>query len=773
MTEKSKQLKELKMGLNITIRVARAIMLVGVSFGLLGFSLCAGIGLGYFSYLVSDTRPPSKSKLEKEINDIEEVSTLAYSNGKEIATIKSDLVRTRIKSADIAPIMKQAVVATEDEYFYKHKGVVPKAVFRALLGDALGIGASSGGSTLTQQLVKQQILSDDPTFKRKADEIMLALQIEKHFSKDEILTTYLNVSPFGRNNKGENIAGVEEAAIGIFGKHAKELSIPQAAFLAGLPQSPIVYSPYDATGKVKSDKDLEIGLLRKNNVLFNMYREGFINEKDYQAAKGYDLKKDFQQQGTAKQNLNDFLYYEVLDQATDVLARKLAKDAGLKEADMNDTKTYNAYYQQAERALRRSGYKVISTIDETIYNTMQQAMKENGYLLDRNNIYGEVETGNVLLDNQTGAILGFIGGRDFVKNQNNHALDTERSPGSTIKPLLVYGPAVDVGLIGTESQLSNFPTKYSNGQPILHVGNAGTSRYMSVREALEWSWNIPAYWTYQTLRSEGYQPEEYMKKMNFNIKDYSIESLPMGGGADVTVAQQTNGFQTLANNGEYHESYMIAKITDSNGKVIYEHKDVKAQVYSPATASIMNNMMRSVIDSKITTNFKNTMQLVDPTLAQADWVGKTGTSDDFKDVWLMVSTPKITFGSWAGYDQNQPMYIKQSDNVGSFNACVLSAVYQAKPEIFGAEERFTLSSDVIKSTVSSFTGELPGSVTINGKSTKTPGKSVDSYWAKNGAAQSAFEFGIGGTKEDYAKAWSRPDYKGSDPTAQDGLKKTN
>ena len=173
---------------------------------------------------------------------------------------------------------KKAVVATEDEYFYKHHGVVPKAVVRALLSEAIG-GGGGGGSTLTQQLVKQQILSSETTFKRKANEILLALEVEKNFSKDEIITMYLNVSPFGRNNHGQNIAGVQEAAMGIFGKNASDLNLPQAAFIAGLPQSPIIYSPYTNDGQLKND--FTYGLKRKNVVLFSMYRNHDITKKEY------------------------------------------------------------------------------------------------------------------------------------------------------------------------------------------------------------------------------------------------------------------------------------------------------------------------------------------------------------------------------------------------------------------------------------------------------------------------------------------------------------
>ena len=174
---------------------------------------------------------------------------------------------------------------------------------------------------------------------------------------------------------------------------------------------------------------------------------------------------------------------------------------------------------------------------------------------------GAVEVGNVLLDNKTGAVIGFVGGRDYASNQNNHAFDTERSSGSTIKPILAYGIAVDQGLMGSASVLSNYPTNFSSGDPIMHVDSRGTSM-MDLQEALNTSWNIPAYWTYRGLREKGVNVRGYMEKMGYYIDDYSIESLPMGGGIEVSVAQHTNGFQTLANNGTYQKKYMVEKITD-------------------------------------------------------------------------------------------------------------------------------------------------------------------------------------------------------------------
>ena len=239
--------------------VVRGLSIVFATILSLGIIFGAATGTGYLVSLISDVKVPSSKELTDKINTIHEASVMTYSNGQPISGISSDLIRTKVSGDQIAQTVKDALIATEDENFKHHKGVVPKAFFRAILGESMG-GASSGGSTLTQQLIKQQVLGDSPTFKRKATEMVYALELEKYSTKDEILTDYLNVSPFGRNNKGQNIAGVEAAAQGIFGKSAKDLTIPEAAFIAGLPQSPIVYTPYGADGNLKSKENMQYGL---------------------------------------------------------------------------------------------------------------------------------------------------------------------------------------------------------------------------------------------------------------------------------------------------------------------------------------------------------------------------------------------------------------------------------------------------------------------------------------------------------------------------------
>lgn len=738
---------------HVFIRVLHSLFVFAVILIILGSALGMGIGVGYFAYLVKDTHLPTKTEIRKELNNVSEVSRMNYSDGSTIAMIQSDIVRTKVKSNQISPLIKKAVISTEDKYFYKHKGVVPKAVIRALISESTS-GSSSGGSTLTQQLVKQQILSNETTFKRKANEILLATQVEKYLSKDEILTTYLNVSPFGRNNRGDNIAGIEEAAQGLFGKSADHLSLPQAAFIAGLPQSPITYTPYTNTGQLKNN--LTLGIKRKDFVLFNMYKEKFITKKEYLSAKKYDLRKDFLPTEQSTTEKRGFLYYTVLDEATKLIMQKNLEKNKLKINDL-DTVTKNQYEEQAYKEIETQGYTIQSTIDPTIHNAMQNAVFAYGSSLDTS--MTPVETGNVLMDNTTGKIYGFVAGRDYSVNQNNHAFNSKRQIGSTIKPLSVYAPAIDQGLIGSESRLANYPITYKDGKPLENAGNKGTNTFDTVRTALNYSYNIPVYNLNEAMKKEmnnnQFAYDHYLSKMNYpEDEKWGYESAPLGT-VETNVVTQTNGFQTLANGGKYQEAYLIDKILDRNGHPVYEHHDTSMQVYSPATASIMNDLLRSVIDSKITTPFKPAITSLNSDLDKIDWTGKTGTTNDYRDAWLIISSPTFTLGTWTGHDDNTPLSPNSGNNTGVYVANLVNAIYNANPNLFDTKKRFTLTKDVIKAKVSDLTGEKPGKFTYKGKNYTIQGPTKDSYYTKKSIPNSQYKFGYGGTDDNYKDYWNK------------------
>ena len=728
--------------------VLNTLFILGFIGGLFG----AGVALGYGVALFDKAKVPPAEDLVKQVKNVSSISEIVYADGSVIASIESDLLRTSVSSEEISDNLKKAIVATEDEHFLEHKGVVPKAVIRATLGTFAGLGSSSGGSTLTQQLIKQQVVGDAPTLARKATEIVDALALERVMGKDEILTAYLNIAPFGRNHKGQNIAGVQQAAEGIFGIDANKLSIPQAAFLAGLPQSPITYSPYENTGELKSDEDLELGLKRAKGVLYNMYRTGALTKEEYDQYKDYNIKQDFLPSGTVNAVSRDYLYFTAMSEATDRMYDYLVQQDNVSSQELKKEAVQKAYHERAEQELSKGGYKITTTINKKIHNAMQNAVANYGRLVD--DATGQPEVGNVLMDNKTGAVLGFVGGRNYQINQNNHAFDTKRSPASTTKPLLAYGIAIDQGLMGSASILSNYPTKFSNGNPIMYVNSPGTGM-MTLGEALNYSWNIPAYWTYRMLREKGVDVKGYMEKMGYEIPEYGIESLPMGGGIEVTVAQHTNGYQTIANNGVYHQKHVISKIESPDGRVIYEFQDKPVQVYSKATATIMQSLLREVISSRITSSFQTDLASINSSLARADWIGKTGTTNEDENMWLMLSTPRLTLGGWLGHDDNRPM-AKGAGHYrnAKYMAYLVNAIQQAEPGVWG-NERFNLDSSVTQSQVLRSTGQKPGKVSVNGKTVDLSGSTVTSYWAnKAGAPTTSYHFAIGGSEADYQNAWS-------------------
>ncbi len=747
--KKKVDIHQLENGFGIFLRTLKLLINSIVVLGFLIAIFGGGVGVGFVVSLFDKVEVPKTKELLEKVSEVSRISTITYSDGSLVSEVNSDLLRIPVTSEEVSDYLKQAVIATEDETFETHNGVVPKAVLRAALG-SIGLGSSSGGSTLTQQLIKQQLVGDAPTFTRKANEIISALALERNMTKNEILTIYLNVSPFGRNNQGKNIAGVEAAARGIFGKTAKELSVPQAAYIAGLPQSPIVYSPYASDGTRKSDDDMIYGIERYQDVLYNMYRASFLTKEEYEAYKDYDIKQDFIAPAPITSDTKDYLYYEVMEEAQQVMFDYLVKRDAVSENDLKNDDIKSSYEEMATQELSQGGYIIKSTVDKGIYSAMQSVVANYGSVLDNGNEY--VETGSVLIDNSTGAILGFIGGRNFATNQNNHAFDTQRSPASTIKPLLAYGIAIDQGLLGSASILSNYPTNFSSGQPIMYGSSKGTGM-MNLKTAIDMSVNIPAFWTYKMIQNAGVNAKDYMEKMNYHIPMYDIESVPLGGGVEISVLTNTNAYQTLANGGVYNKHYIVESITASDGTVVYQHEAAPVQVYSKATASIMNMLLRQVINSGYTSTFKSRLSSLNPQAATSDFVGKTGTSNEVNDVWLMLSTPKVTLGTWVGNDDNSEMYVWTGYyNNSQYVAYLVNALYNVKSDMFSG--KFELDSSVISTNVVSSTGQRAGTVQVNGRQVKIGGATTTSYWAKNGAPVTNYNFMVGGTDSDKRQAWN-------------------
>ena len=770
------------LGLNVAVNVVRRIALYIVLIGLLLGSLAAGAGAGYFAHLVSDTKVPNREEMAAKINKLEQQSTIYYANGTPIANVQADVIRSVTSLSDVSPNIVNGLVSTEDSSFYEHKGVVPKAILRATLQEVLSPGSGTGGSTLTQQLVKQRLLTNDVTFFRKANEILLALRLEQFFSKDEILTAYLNVSPFGRDHNGDNVAGIEKASEGIFGKKPSEVNLAQAAFLVGLPQDPYNYTPYQQNGELKTD--LSAGIGRMKDVLYFMYRNHKISEADYQAALNYDIKADFLPAGSPSVTRQSYLYRAMERGAIEQIMRlNIERDKLTWTQVYQDDNWYNQYYKEAEEQLKTGGYKVYTTIDQQIYDLLQESAKKhiNDLGMAYEGVYTDPETGQetsyvekvqngmVVMDNNSGKVLGFIAGTDFENNQIDHAFGIRRSPGSTIKPLAVYGPAIQENLIHPSTVIpdTEFTQTFEDGTTWspTNYGNVVSGGAESARVALYKSDNLPAVRVYQEMQKRSVDVMGYLEKMGFNpAASYTPEDVKnlafaIGGvSSGPTVLEETRAFATFANNGNYHDGYFIDRIEDAAGNVVFQHQSNPTQVFSEDSNYLMIDMLRNTMTEGTGRIAKGYMSM------GGDWIAKSGISENSKDVWFIASTPSITIGSWIGYDsrfQNYTInindgYGRESERSQRYWANVVNELYAARPDIFGVDRKFNRPSSVQETDVLQQTGTKPGTMRLdNGGTISITGPTYkDLFKVSHPAPELNYKFLFGATDEELANFWS-------------------
>lgn len=696
---------------NIILFTVLAATLVGI----LAFS----IGVGYFAALVNDEEIQPADEVETALTEMTESTTVAFGSGESLGTLRADLIREQVDYDDISPQVVDALIATEDEYFYEHNGVVPKAFIRATLQQVGGSESGTGGSTLTQQLVKNQLLTNETTFDRKATELLLAFRVEKLLSKEEILEAYLNAVSFGRNANGQNIAGVQAAAEGIFGKDASELNLAESAFIAGIPQNPYAYTPFLQGGTVKDEDLRQAGLNRQRFVLERMLLEDKITQEEYDRALEYDLYSALTDSVTVPNQNYPFLTDEVERRSIDILKYHLAEEDGLTREDVDSTPLINQEYTGlANTALRNQGYHIETTIDKTIYDTMQDVKDNSSYYYGSRSIEEaqdaseeeqessdevfEHELGAMLKDNQTGKILGFIGGRDHERSSINHATQTSRQAGSTMKPLITYGPAIDKGLITPDTvlldEIFTIPNPFGDDYSPRNYDVDEEFGLVSAKHALSNSYNLSTLRLWADVRQ--HNPQEYFEKMgmplssnNYADENTLVPSLPLGSN-DMSVEDNTNAFSTFANNGELVDSYMIESITSPTGEVIYEHEGEATQVFKDSTAYLMTDILKETFQTGSAYYIQDYYNSVNSTY---DWAAKTGTSNGFVDSWFMGYNPKVTLGVWMGYDRNIPQVANQDSeqHLHVYNwRDIAQALSEAAPEQMGANERFSRPSSV-------------------------------------------------------------------------------
>ncbi|MCY7835673.1 PBP1A family penicillin-binding protein [Bacillus haynesii] len=555
-----------------------------------------------FAVMVADSPSLDEAKLKTPYS-----STIYDKNGKEIAEIGSEK-RTYVSIKDIPDSVKNAFLATEDARFYDHHGVDPIRIGGALLANFEGGFGSEGGSTITQQVVKNSLLSHEKTLKRKVQEVWLSFQLERKYSKDEILEMYLNRIYFS-----PQAYGVGKAAEQFYGvTDLNDLTVEQAATLAGMPQSPNNYNPIKHPEKAEK---------RRNVVLSLMNKHGFISDAEYNKAKNVAVTKGL------------------------VSPKEYAKSTSNK---------YSSFIEQVVAEVKEKANVTPGTDGLKIYTTIDtDAQDYVDELMDGDSIqYTEkMQAGLTLLDTKTGEIRAIGGGRNRNAGDWNYAVDEKRQPGSTIKPILDYGPVIENKKWSTYEQIKDEPYKYSTGQEIRNY-DGNYKRWMSIREALADSRNIPALKAFQAAGKDNVL--NFAKGLGLSIdKDELHESYAIGGfGNGVSTLQMAGAYSAFGNNGYYNEPHTVTAVEFNDGTKLDLTPESKAAM-SDYTAFMMTDMLQTAVQ----TGTGRAAQVPGVTVA-----GKTGTTNfeeaDIKkyginpkgarDSWFVGYTPQYTAAVWTG-----------------------------------------------------------------------------------------------------------------------------
>ncbi len=545
--------------------------------------------------------------------------------------VNRDIKRTVVPFDQISINIKNATVAIEDSNFYNHRGVDLKAIMRAIFVDILSGRKKQGGSTITQQLVKNTFLTNDKSITRKIKEIILTIKIEKVMSKEDILNLYLNEIPYGGSNYG-----VETASKNFFGKKASEVDLAEAAYMAAIPQAPTHYSPY---GNYRSELDG-----RKNLVLDRMVALGSITQQEADAAK----KEKVNFLGTEKNSLKapHFSIY-----IRSYLEDKYGKDV-----------------------VEQDGLKVITTLDYNLQTIAEQQVTEYAKKIKEN--FNASNAALVAIDPRTGQILAMIGSKDYfnIPDQGNFNVAlAHRQPGSSIKPF-VYATAFKKGFT-PDTVIFNLRTEFNpscnpDGTP--HPGVDPTHCYMPenfnsiydgpmiMKNGLAQSVNVVSVKTlYLASLKNSLQTMKDFGITSLNEPDRYGLTLVLGGG-EVSPLEMTGAYSVLANSGVRNPVTSILKIEDKDGNVLEQ--------FTPNPQQVIDKNVALTITSILTDNNARTPAFGANSplyFAERQVAAKTGTTDDFHDTWTFGYTPNIAVGVWVGNNDNAPMVKKVASAIAS------------------------------------------------------------------------------------------------------------
>lgn len=598
-----------------------------------GLGILVGIGKAYIE------TTPEIDVAQLTISD--RTSFLYDKNGKLITSIADVEYRDWTDIEDMPDMLKNAFIAVEDVRFYKHSGVDFKRLFSAAL-EVLGNSNSSGGSTITQQLIKNKILGTQRNYKRKIQEAYLALQLEKMISKDDILEAYLNDIYLGESNYG-----VKTAAMDYFGKELSELTIRECAMLAGLTQSPYNYNP---RRNMYVRDMMEITDNRTDQVLSRMYQAGYINGEQYEAALQEDVYILEESEQKQMYDMAYFVEYAIYDVVTHLLAQR----------ELPDTQENR---DAIENELRTGGYHIYTTVDPDIQNTVQETLStwENYPTLADSSKAVTQETlsdgavittkqpqsSAVVIDYHTGELRAVVGGRDepTIRRGLNRAYQSYTEVGSAIKPLAVYGPALDLGL-SPASIIANMDGAIEGWNTQKGYPSGGlTSRYgpVTLRRGLMSSLNVVA--ARVLMQHVGIDvAADYLLQLGADEDQINRDGSGLAlGTSGLTPIQMAAAYGAIASGGVYREPLSFTKVLDSDGNVILDADAVRDthRVFRESTAYLLVDMMTDAVKSGT-----GTKAAIDGMTV----AGKTGTNSDYASVYFAGMTPYYAATVWIGHD---------------------------------------------------------------------------------------------------------------------------
>ena len=569
----------------------------------------AGVA-AWFSYDITAGLP--RRDAISGLGDMAQSTTLFDAHDRHAFTIFKEQ-RIEIPLAKMSPNFLKAVLSVEDQRFYDHSGVDAIRLAGAVLKNIEEGRRAEGGSTITQQLARQSFLTRDKTYRRKLKEIILASYIEGEFQKNEILEMYLNKVYFG-----DGLYGVEAAARGYFGKSASDLTVDEAALLAGLIQSPSAYAP---TG------NLDRALARRAVVLQTMVSSGAIDAKTAERARSAPVKLV----NALEVSENFGLYFK------EAVRRELVEKFGWTRVSQGGLRVYTTIDIDLQRSAETLVEKSLQDIESR--KSFAHPPRAKVAKLKEGEAPDYLQAALVALDPTTGYVRALVGGRDFYESRFNRAMQAKRQAGSAFKPF-VFAAAIESGQ-SPASLISrlNDPILTAQGEWVPEDEHSDADS-MTLRTALRTSSNRAAV---QLLNTVGIQKAvDYAQKLNVGTPP-SVPSLALGAG-DVTLTALTAAYGAFANGGIVRRPVLIRKVEDSDGKVLFDDPGKADRAVSEATAFLMASMLQDVINAGTAYRARQSGFMLPA-------AGKTGTTNDYNDAWFVGFTPKLVTGVWIGFDQ--------------------------------------------------------------------------------------------------------------------------